>query len=237
MLPEGLDDVVGVGEGVALTALERFFRAARCGRGLIAREVFSEVFPPLFEYLVRYSFSSSELLNGLRAPVLGEGGFSTRTDFGRYLGRAEAVALLFGRSVDPRAPPESRCLAVCPSADADCSPADIRLREMVLESGVQALEDWGGDLTSPMEVRGAAGMMALRRRDEVSFPFCAFLSGSLGSLFMTSTKALPARFSDCRMDLEAVGRSLGPVSGGGLVMKHEGGVYDRVGCRVYGCRR
>ena len=132
---EGLDDGVGVAGGVALTALERFFSAARCGRGLMAREVFSEVFP-LFEYLVWYSFSSSELLNGLRAPVLGEGGFSTMADFGRYLGRAEAVVLLFGRSVDPREPLGSMCLAVCPSADAGRSPADTRLREMVFESGV-----------------------------------------------------------------------------------------------------
>ena len=78
----------------------------------MAPEVFFEVFPLL---LVRYSFSSSELLSGLRAPVLGDGGFSTMADFGQYLGRAEAVALLFGRSVDPRALPGSRCLAGGPS--------------------------------------------------------------------------------------------------------------------------
>ena len=88
---------------------------------------------------------------------------------------------------------------------------------MVFESGVRALENWRGDLVSPMEVRGAGGKIALRRRDEVSFPFCTFLSGSLGSLFITSTKAFPARFSECRMDLVVVGLSLGPVSGGDRV--------------------
>ena len=85
---------------------------------------------------------------------------------------------------------------------------------MVFESGVRALENWRGDLVSPMEVQGAGGKIALRRQDKVSFPFCAFLSGSL---FITSTKAFPARFSECRMDLVVVGLSLGPVSGGDRV--------------------
>ena len=43
----------------------------------------------------RYSFSSSELLSGLRAPVLGDGGFSTMADFGRYFreSRGRCIAL------------------------------------------------------------------------------------------------------------------------------------------------
>ena len=71
---------------------------------------------------------------------------------------------------------------------------------------------------SPIEVRGVATglrLMALERRELLSFAFLELLSASLPSLFITSASALPieARFNECRIELlvEGLGRSPPPL--------------------------
>lgn len=201
-----LEGVVG---GVALIALDRLaFNAARWGRGLMGRDVFSDgerMVSPLAGTRLS-SFSSSELISGLRVPVRGEGGLATsiNVDFGRYFGRADEAAAVLGRSVDTLvALPESSGLGDCSSMDALCNPADTRRRVTVFDSGVPTRFVWECAVTSPIEARGAAGFepMALRRRELVSFALRTLLSESLLSLFMTSANALPASPKECRIEL------------------------------------
>lgn len=91
--------------GETLSELVRFaLRAARCGRGLMGRCVFStgEVTAIIGLFCCSF-FSSSEVLSLLRVPArgAGEGGLlacSTTADFGRYFGNADptVVALADG---------------------------------------------------------------------------------------------------------------------------------------------
>ncbi len=96
----GVGNLGFVGElcGDTLSELVRFaLRAARCGRGLIGRALFSAGEVTAIAGLFCDSFfSSSDVLRRRRVLVrtsTGEGGFadcSTTTDFGRYFGSADA---------------------------------------------------------------------------------------------------------------------------------------------------
>lgn len=210
LLLEGVENLVLVGVlgGVALTALDRLaLSAALCGSGLMGRETFSAGERTVSPFIRsrRSSFSLSELLSGLRVPVRGEGGFavSSKADFGRYFGRAEDDVLgLRGRTeADLVTPTLSKGFEGCSSMDDRWTPADTRRRVIVLDSGVAARRiAWGVGLASPIEARGAAGLMpiALRRRELVSFPFLEPLSTSL---LITSANAFPARPRECLMEL------------------------------------
>jgi hypothetical protein len=114
------------------------------------------------------------------------------------------------------APTDSRGLVCCSSMEDLCNP-DTRRRVTVLESGVPTrLGSCKGDLMSPMELRGADGLrsIALRRRELGLWGFLTVLSGRRASLFITSAKALPARFRECLMELlvEGLARGLPPVA-------------------------
>lgn len=99
--------------------------------------------------LVCSFFSSSDVLNRRRVPALvGEGGFdiSTRTDFGRYLGKAEVPLAFLGRRVEVRVIADMGCgvalslgLGDCSSGESLWCEVETRLREAVLESGVDVL--------------------------------------------------------------------------------------------------
>jgi hypothetical protein len=219
-----LDDVEGfclegVLGGVEFTALRLAFSAARWGSGLIGRDPFSdgEQLGATFLSNGRSSFSSSELKR-LREPVRGEGGFegSTTTDLGRNLGNADADPGFLGRSEDEGlvapTPTESRDFVGGSSIDDLCKPADTLRRVTVLESGVPArFNVWDGDLMSPIEVRGVDGLrlIALRRRELGLLGFLTVLSGPRVSLFITSAKALPARFKECLIELLVEGFARG----------------------------
>lgn len=89
---DDLDEVGG--GGVALTVRALDFNAALWGRGLIGREAFSEGEMVIFS-ASRSSFSSSEVLNGRREPVVGDGDLvdCTIADLGRYFGSPEPTVL------------------------------------------------------------------------------------------------------------------------------------------------
>lgn len=220
LLPEGVAsfDLVGVVGDRFTTLLRLVLSAARWGSGLIGLKRFSTDDAVSF-CSFSSSFSSSEVLDRRRVPNLaGDGGnfcASTSADFGRYFGSEEAVLGFLGRrELDPLVIPAacgvggSVDLDDCSSEDVLWMVPDTRRRVTVFDSGVSALLDEGG-LESPMEARGVAGFefTALKRREELSLAFFAFLLASLLSLFMTSAKALPteAKFRECRMELLVVG--------------------------------
>lgn len=223
LLLDGVEELCLEGvDKVAFTTLRLFFSAARCGRGLIGRDLFSDGEQPdsTFPCKGLSSFSSSELKR-LREPVRGEGGFegSTTADRGRSLGNADADPRFLGRSEEvglvAPTPTESRDFVGCSSIDL-CNPADTRRRVAVLESGVPTrFNGCVGDLTSPIEVRGADGLrlIALRRRELGLRGFLEDLSVPRASLFITSTKALPARFKECLMELLVEGFARGLLLG------------------------
>lgn len=156
------------------------------------------------------SFSSSELLTRFRVPRRGgEGGGlldSTRADFGRYLGRAEALPRVRDRSVDLlvgmaglRGVP---ALAGAPDVAGEVVSLRRaeRLREVrvIVSAGEKASSCETG--RSPMELRRLTALFVtadtvaiLRMLCELSFGFLEARSReeSLVSLFMTSASALP----------------------------------------------
>jgi hypothetical protein len=219
-------------EGETFTALVRLtLKAVLCGRGLMGlAATFSGGERDISGFLCSFisSLSSSELLNRLRVPArAGEGGFfaaSITIDFGRYFGNAEDAAGFRGRSDDDLVTP-AFCGAAgsagfgCSSEEDFCAAIDARRRVIVFESGVPArFGACAGAGTSPIELRGVApglGLMALKRRELLSFVFLELLSASLPSLFITSASAFPmeARFNDCRIEalVDGLGRSSPPV--------------------------
>lgn len=84
---------------------------------------------------IRSSFSSSEVLNGRREPVVGDGDLvdCAMVDFGRYLGSPEPIVL--ERRVTVRAP-VSKVFEDCSSMETRPSPPETRRRVTVLDSGV-----------------------------------------------------------------------------------------------------
>ncbi len=156
------------------------------------------------------SFSSSELLTRFRVPRRGgEGGSlldSTRADLGRYLGRAEALARVRGRSVDLLV--GTAGLSGVPAlAEAPKVAGEVvslrraeRLREVrvIVSPGEKVSSCERG--RSPIELRwltplvvAADTVPTLRMLCELSFGFLEARSReeSLVSLFMTSASALP----------------------------------------------
>lgn len=212
----------GVAGGVGFTAFDMLvFKGTRCGRGLIGRAAFSDGVASAFFWRSLSSFSSSELLNRLRQPVVGEGCLlvSINVDLGRYFGSADPGAVL-GRRV-ASLPDGSVGLDADSSIDARAIPAEPRLRVIVLDSGVGTrLVACKGSLVSPMEARGAAGFRAIPLRRRVSLSLRAVLSESLVvSLLITSAKALLARPRDCLRELRVDGLFRGlAVAEGGLLM-------------------
>lgn len=219
----GVGNLGFVGElcGDTLSELVRFaLRAARWGRGLIGRSLFSAGEVTAITGLFCDSFfSSSDVLRRRRVLVrtsAGEGGFaecSTNTDFGRYFGSADAdVAFaLLGRSVETLPLSVTGCgdmaSAVLLLGAADCSSeepaagreceAETRLRVAGFASGV-AVRCEGG-FESPIEFLGGAGCAGniwreLFRLDAVSFVFFVFLRSLPASDLLASgakPKALP----------------------------------------------
>lgn len=187
----GLEGVVG---GVRLLSeLVRFaFKAARWGRGLIGRDVFSAEDDAGAAVSGRFCsfFSSSDVLRRRRVPALrGEDGFagSTTADFGRYLGKAEVALRLFGRRVEDLCGTTGVALAW--SSEEDLAPdAETRLRETVLEGG-----------------RGSG--MEVGRTEERRAVF-------LASLPIASAKTLPteARLSEWRSELRGAAFSAMAIS-------------------------
>ena len=155
------------------------------------------------------SFSSSELLTRFRVPKRGgEGGSlvdSTRADLGRYLGRAEALPRVRGRSVDllvgTAGLSGALALIVAPKVAGEVvSLKAARLREVrvMVSPGEKVPSCERG--RSPMEVRRLTALLVaadtvpvLRTLCELSLGFLEARSReeSLVSLFMTSASALP----------------------------------------------
>lgn len=154
------------------------------------------------------SFSSSELLTRFRVPRRGgEGGGlvdSTRADLGRYLGRAEALPRVRGRSVDllvgTGGLSGALALAVAPKVAGVVSLGAARLREVrvIVSAGEKVSPCERG--RSPMELRRLTALVVavdmvpvLRTLCELSFGFLEARSReeSFVSLFMTSASALP----------------------------------------------
>jgi hypothetical protein len=154
------------------------------------------------------SFSSSELLTRFRVPKRGgEGGGlvdSTRADLGRYLGRAEALPRVRGRSVDllvgTAGLSGALALIVAPKVAGVVSLRVARLREVrvMVSPGEKVSSCERG--RSPMELRRLTALLVaadtvpvLRTLYELSFGFLEARSReeSLVSLFITSASALP----------------------------------------------
>ncbi|SRR6266404_5043101 len=156
------------------------------------------------------SFSSSELLTRFRVPKRGgEGGSlidSTRADLGRYLGRAEALPRVRGRSVDLLGATAglSGVPALAGAPEAVMEMVSLRRAECLRE--VRVIVSPGENVSpcgrgrSPIEPRRLAALFVaedtvptLRRLCALSLSFLEARSReeSLVSLFMTSAKALP----------------------------------------------
>ena len=200
--------VRGEGETLAVRSACR----ALWGSGLMGRVAFctTDVSDAGFsEAPSDASFSSSELLTRFRVPRRGgEGGGlvdSTRADLGRYLGRAEALPRVRGRSVDllvgTAGLGAAFALAVAPKvAGVVVSLRVARLREVrvMVSPGEKVSSCERG--RSPMELRRLTALIVaadtapgLRTLCELSFAFLEARSReeSLVSLFMTSASALP----------------------------------------------
>lgn len=170
--------------------------------------------------------SSSDVLGLRRTPTrAGDGGFfagSASRDFGLYFGSPEFATEFLGRSVEARGTVVLGVVFGLGTGDEgsseDVAPVFLTVEilfaplEIVFSSGVVSFSLFAALSVARVDV--GARLIALERRDVISFVFLPVFSFSFSalvsfvSLCITSAMALPTdeRLRECRIELRVVGR-------------------------------